>query len=513
MRKSWVGFIALSILLTIAAVPACAADGKDLDNYRWRVEGSWWFANPSGYFGTNGSDNYFDVSRDLHFSSYSTFAGTVDYRFARKHHFLLNISPNTSTHTAILSRTIEFQGQTFDIGAQVKGSLRSINIAPGYQYDLIRRDHGFLGIEADFNLLDTEGKLELVTSVNEQQRTRSASKSIFTVIPAIGPAGRWYPLHDSNRLVLDGSVRGMYLFGYGDFITARGNVGVGLTKGLALRAGYELGSRLSVHGTADQIALRVTQKGPTAGLEYSWGEAPAQKVKTAGPAVPSDWHVEWIPFYLWFSGLSGNVGAKGYVVPVHVTFADVFSQLNIGLMSVLDVRHKEIGSLTDLVFISLSTDQKATPVGTVASGFTANAKTFFLDEQTYGRVVDSKRGSVDVTAGARIWHLDNSIDLFQGESQVVSTGQSQGWVDPVLGGRFRVSLDKGWFANLKGDAGGFGIGSQVTWQIYTGIGKEIKNKYSLLLGYRYLDVDYQNGGFLYDTHMSGLLAGFGIRFK
>jgi hypothetical protein len=26
-------------------------------------------------------------------------------------------------------------------------------------------------------------------------------------------------------------------------------------------------------------------------------------------------------------------------------------------------------------------------------------------------------------------------------------------------------------------------------------------------------VDYTNGGFLYDTHMSGLLAGFNIRLK
>jgi len=51
-----------------------------------------------------------------------------------------------------------------------------------------------------------------------------------------------------------------------------------------------------------------------------------------------------------------------------------------------------------------------------------------------------------------------------------------------MGARFRLNLKKGWFVNLKGDAGGFGAGSRVTWQIYTGIGKEIKSKYSLLLG-------------------------------
>ena len=29
----------------------------------------------------------------------------------------------------------------------------------------------------------------------------------------------------------------------------------------------------------------------------------------------------------------------------------------------------------------------------------------------------------------------------------------------------------------------------------------------------YLDLDYKNGGFVYDVHMSGPLAGFAIRFK
>jgi hypothetical protein len=37
--------------------------------------------------------------------------------------------------------------------------------------------------------------------------------------------------------------------------------------------------------------------------------------------------------------------------------------------------------------------------------------------------------------------------------------------------------------------------------------------YSLLLGNRYMDVDYRNAGFLYDTQMSGLLVGFVIRAK
>jgi len=53
----------------------------------------------------------------------------------------------------------------------------------------------------------------------------------------------------------------------------------------------------------------------------------------------------------------------------------------------------------------------------------------------------------------------------------------------------------------------------LTWQVYTGVGKQFRKRYSLLLGYRYIDVDHRNAGFLYDTHMSGLLPGFALRLK
>jgi hypothetical protein len=207
------------------------------------------------------------------------------------------------------------------------------------------------------------------------------------------------------------------------------------------------------------------------------------------------------------------VGAQGYVVPVDATFGDIISQLNIGLMSALDVRRKRIGLVTDLIFMSLSSDQKSTPIGNAFSGFTANAKNLIVDPELYVRVLDRERGSVDAVAGGRFWRMDNSLDLLPGNQPEVKVGQTQNWVDPVLGARFRVNLTKSLFVNLKGDAGGFGVGSQLTWQTYIGIGEEFKQKYSMLLGYRYLDVDYRNGGFLYDTHMNGLLAGFSIRFK
>lgn len=433
-------FSAVAVFIFAFLASGFAHDGGDLDNYKWRVDGDWWFSHPSGYFGLKATNNYFNVNKDFGFGSHSTFTGRIDWHFAHKHHFLLNVTPNYHSKNAIASRTIMFQGQTFDVGAQVSANVDTLNIAPGYQYDILRREHGFLGLEVDFDLIRTKASLRLAGSANG---VGGSSRTVWAPLPAVGPVFRWYPLRDSNRLSVAGSVRGMSFFGYGNFVTAGGDVGVGLTQHLNVRGGYEMGSRLSIHGTSDQIAVKLTHRGPTAGLEYAWGDTPPKKVKNPNPP-PSDWHMDWEPFYLWFSGLSGNVGAAGYVAPVSVSFSQVIDQLNIGLMTNLDVRRKRIGVYTDLIFMSLSTDQKTTPILPSYLGFTANAKELILDPEVYFRVVDKERGSIDAIGGGRFWHLNNSLDLFPVDTTqaTITAGQTQSWIDPVFGARFRLNPTK-----------------------------------------------------------------------
>lgn len=95
---------------------------------------------------------------------------------------------------------------------------------------------------------------------------RAASKAEGTVATA---SGRSYLLV-SSRVLVEGNVCGMYLFGYGNFSSAAGDVGITLTRHITANAGYQLGSRLNVNGTPDRVGLSLIQKGPLLAMRFSF---------------------------------------------------------------------------------------------------------------------------------------------------------------------------------------------------------------------------------------------------
>jgi hypothetical protein len=248
------------------------ADGDEVDRDKLHVRALWWFSKPSGFFKSSANEggDSIDLQRDLGFGSYSTFSGNVDWRFARKHHLIFAASPVNSTRTTTLSRTIDFEGTTYQVGAQVSTQVHSFVFAPGYQWDFIRRKQGYLALSAGLNVLDTSAEITGTATVNGQTGVRTAKGSVIAPIPVLGPRARWFPIPGSRRFDVDGGVQGMYLFGYGDFWSGRAMADIAFTRHWYFTAGYQLGTRLSVHGSTNDIGIRLTQKGPVAGVQASW---------------------------------------------------------------------------------------------------------------------------------------------------------------------------------------------------------------------------------------------------
>jgi len=85
-----------------------------------------------------------------------TFSGKWDWRFKRKHHLLFSANPVVSSTTTTINRTIDWQGQTFGVGASVESTIRSLVFTPGYQWDFLRRRSIRVGLLVNLNLAYTD---------------------------------------------------------------------------------------------------------------------------------------------------------------------------------------------------------------------------------------------------------------------------------------------------------------------------------------------------------------------
>jgi len=93
-----------------------------------------------------------------------------------------------------------------------------------------------------------------------------------------------------------------------------------------------------------------------------------------------------------------------------------------------------------------------------------------------------------------------------------SASLNERWVDPYVGFAARYNLSKAWYLTGKADIGGFGLGSELTWQAYGALGCQVTRFIFVEAGYRYLYTDYNHGGFVYDVTQSGAQITAGITF-
>ncbi len=265
----------LCLLFLVALVPELRAQStNDFDDYKIRLEASWVYSKPSGDLQGSTDIGEIDLREPLDFKNYSTFAGKLDWKFTRKNHlYFIGVPFNRSNETA-LTRTIVFEGKTFEAGLTTQSSLDANMYGIGYQYDIIRRKRGHLGIAGQLNLFDVHASINAAAQITGDEvhhAAVSASGSLLAPIPVAGPEFRLY-LTNSPRLFLDGQVYGMYFFGYGNFVSTAGALGFTISRHLNIRGGYQMASRLVVtnDSSTNRIGLRLTQEGPTVGIQLSF---------------------------------------------------------------------------------------------------------------------------------------------------------------------------------------------------------------------------------------------------
>ncbi len=122
------------------------------------------------------------------------------------------------------------------------------------------------------------------------------------------------------------------------------------------------------------------------------------------------------------------------------------------------------------------------------------------------------RSRVDARLTAAEKKLAKAIERELSDRLPRNVNERKEWVDPFVGTRARWNLNQDIFLAARADIGGFGVGSELTWQAAASLGWQINEAWSAELGYRHLDADYEDGAFLYDMASSGVFVSCGFEF-
>jgi hypothetical protein len=120
---------------------------------------------------------------------------------------------------------------------------------------------------------------------------------------------------------------------------------------------------------------------------------------------------------------------------------------------------------------------------------------------------------VDVNASAEVIAQGPLGKIFKRERSA-SVSHDEDWIDPIVGARMQYDLTPRLGLILKGDVGGFGVGSDCAWSAAALAKYQLCDHWSLTGGYKVLDVDYDNGkGGAFDARMSGPIAAIEYRIQ
>jgi hypothetical protein len=218
--------------------------------------------------------------------------------------------------------------------------------------------------------------------------------------------------------------------------------------------------------------------------------------------------------YLMFPYMDGETGIGNLIeVPVTANPGDIFSKLKFAGMVYVEAHSNKWAITSDIVYMNLNQE---VPPSTLLHSGTVSAKQFVWEPAGFYRITSF----LEVGAGGRLNNLQAGIDVRRnvipaGTEEVNESG-SKTWFDPILIARVATDINDKWLFRLRGDVGGFGVGSDFTWQLQAYAGYRFSRVFQLTAGYRILSIDYDKGTdaerFIYNVDTFGPVIRMGFNF-
>jgi hypothetical protein len=234
------------------------------------------------------------------------------------------------------------------------------------------------------------------------------------------------------------------------------------------------------------------------------------------PALARDGDGGWkflVAPYLMFPNMKGEVGLADLpAASVDADPSDIFSHLQMGAMLFVEARNDTWAFSSDVLYMDLDSD--LAPNRVVSSGSAGMS-------QVGWELAAMRRLTPWFELGLSAVY--NKIDADVKMTFVTNLGTStrhvalsQDWIDPTVVMRATFPIGAKWAAQIRANVGGFGVGSDLFWELQADAVCHHSDQWQFALGYRLIDFDYQHGTgvhrFSYDMQNFGPVLKLGYSF-
>lgn len=236
--------------------------------------------------------------------------------------------------------------------------------------------------------------------------------------------------------------------------------------------------KLKSHALACGLALGVSAMAQT--------EQAAQPIPVEN-TQPGKWNFA-VSLYGLAAGQSGDVVVKGVPANLDLDFDQIWENLDSCGMGTVRIGYGRWALVTDIIYLGLE-----------ASGDKVDAE--FDQWLVTPALAFQASEQVELFAGVMYNNLSAEISGPFGRR----TSGTQEWWDPFVGADVNLPLTEKFSLHARGDVGGFGVGSDLTWQAFPYLDWRFAQWGSLQAGYRWLYADYEDSGegFAYDVTTQG----------
>ena len=260
---------------------------------------------------------------------------------------------------------------------------------------------------------------------------------------------------------------------------------------------------LAIFVTAASIFAQANEPTPPSGKDFK--SIPLVPAKETKP-----WSISFVP-YGWVTAVDGTITLRRITSDVHESAIETLKSLDFAFMAAAEIRYKRWGILGDFIYAK-TTSLSSTPRDVLFSTATADLEEFIGTFLLEYRPLEAKWGFLDVLAGARVYAITSSLHLQGHLLPDLDITRYLSWVDPIIGMKGRIQISRWFFINAYGDVGGFGAGSDFTWQALLGTGFQVSRWFAIIAGYRALGYDFRQNDDALDLISHGPYAGIEVTF-